>query len=34
MKNEYKLPGGGIDKGENPEEAFKRETLEETDNYI
>lgn len=30
MKNEYKLPGGGIDKGENPEEAFKREALEET----
>ena len=29
MKNEYKLPGGGIDKGENPEEAFKREALEE-----
>lgn len=29
-KNEYKLPGGGIDDGENPEEAFKREALEET----
>lgn len=29
-KNEYKLPGGGIDEGENPEEAFKREALEET----
>lgn len=29
-KNEYKLPGGGIDKGEKPEEAFKREVLEET----
>jgi len=29
-KNEYKLPGGGIDEGEIPEEAFKREVLEET----
>ncbi len=29
-KNEYKLPGGGIDDGENPDEAFKREALEET----
>ena len=29
-KNEYKLPGGGIDEGEKPEEAFKREALEET----
>lgn len=29
-KNEYKLPGGGIDAGEKPEEAFKREALEET----
>lgn len=29
-KNEYKLPGGGIDKGEKPEEAFKREAMEET----
>lgn len=29
-KNEYKLPGGGIDEGENPSEAFKREALEET----
>ena len=29
-KNEYKLPGGGIDEGEYPEEAFKREVLEET----
>lgn len=29
-KNEYKLPGGGIDEGENPEVAFKREALEET----
>lgn len=30
VKNEYKLPGGGIDAGEDPEEAFKREVLEET----
>lgn len=29
-KNEYKLPGGGIDEGENPINAFKREALEET----
>lgn len=29
-KNEYKLPGGGIENKENPEEAFKREVLEET----
>ncbi len=29
-KNEYKLPGGGIEDDENPEEAFKREVLEET----
>lgn len=29
-KNEYKLPGGGIENNENPEEAFKREVLEET----
>ena len=27
--NEYKLPGGGMDKGELPEETFKREVLEE-----
>lgn len=29
-KNEYKLPGGGIEGDEGPEEAFKREVLEET----
>ncbi len=29
-KNEYKLPGGGIEDYEEPEEAFKREVLEET----
>lgn len=29
-KNEYKLPGGGLEGEEEPEEAFKRETLEET----
>lgn len=29
-KNEYKLPGGGIEEKETPEEAFKREVLEET----
>ena len=29
-KNEYKLPGGGVDNGEDIKEAFKREALEET----
>ncbi len=29
-KNEYKLPGGGIDEGEDPYNAFAREALEET----
>lgn len=29
-KNEYKLPGGGMENNENPEETFKREVLEET----
>ena len=28
-KNEYKRVGGGIDEGESPEEAFKREVSEE-----
>lgn len=29
-KNEYKLPGGGIEEGEEPEVAFLREAYEET----
>ena len=29
-KNEYKLPGGGLEGEEKPEEAFKREVLEKT----
>lgn len=29
-KNEYKLPGGGLEGNEKPEDAFKREVLEET----
>ena len=29
-KNEYKLPGGGMENDEEPEETFKREVLEET----
>ena len=29
-KCEYKLPGGGIEEGEKPIDAFKREVLEET----
>lgn len=28
--NEYKLPGGGVENGESPEDAFIREVLEET----
>lgn len=30
IKNEYKIPGGGIENNESEEEAFKREVLEET----
>ena len=29
-KNEYKLPGGGLEENEKPEEAFIREAMEET----
>lgn len=29
-KNEYKLPGGGIENNESPEETFAREVMEET----
>lgn len=29
-KNEYKLPGGGIEENETPEKAFCREVMEET----
>lgn len=29
-KNEYKLPGGGMEENETKEECFKREVLEET----
>lgn len=29
-KNEYKLPGGGLENEETPEKAFQREVLEET----
>ena len=29
-KNEYKLPGGGIEENETKENCFKREVLEET----
>ena len=29
-KHEYKLPGGGIEENENPEDAFYREVAEET----
>ncbi len=30
LKNEFKLPGGGIENDESPKEAFLRECLEET----
>lgn len=30
VKNEYKLPGGGVDDGENTKDAFIREVFEET----
>ena len=30
LKNEYKLPGGGVDNNEDIKSAFKREVLEET----
>lgn len=30
LKNEYKLPGGGIEENEKAKEAFKREIMEET----
>lgn len=34
IKNEYKLPGGGIENNENQEEAFLREVFEETGCYV
>ena len=33
-KNEYKLPGGGIEDNETEEEAFKREVFEETGCFV
>lgn len=33
-KNEYKLPGGGIEEKEDKIEAFKREVLEETGCFV
>lgn len=33
-KNEFKLPGGGVDDGENPDDAFLREVLEETGHTV
>ena len=33
-KNEYKLPGGGVDPGEDIEKAFIREAMEETGCHV
>lgn len=34
LKNEYKLPGGGVEQEENVETTFQREVLEETGCHI